>query len=137
MLRAQNKHLTDLETKLSTWPKIGPNDLVGSKEFSVFFLQVNIVFEHIPSLKVLNYPSQIQRTKYLAGFKAKLSNRVLKLQRRESRDAFQSFKEFVEEVRYHAEWVNITKIVQSPVVFSTSVPESVRTHSRSSRRPRT
>ena len=49
-----------------------------------------------------------------AWFKAKWSDKVLKLQRKKGKDAFLSFEEFAEEVRHHAERTNILQILQSP-----------------------
>ena len=51
---------TSFEKKLATWPKIGPNDATALEEFSDFLQQVKLASEHITSLKVLNFPSQIQ-----------------------------------------------------------------------------
>ena len=107
---------TDFEKELTTWPKVGPNDATGLEEFSDFWQQVKIASKHIESLKVLSYPSQIQvLVEKLPGwFKAKWSDKVLKLQRKKGKDAFPSFEELAEEVRYHAERTNIPQILQSP-----------------------
>ena len=96
---------TDFEKKLTTWPKVGPNDATGLEEFSDFLQQVKIASKHIESLKVLSYPSQIQvLVEKLPGwFKAKCSDKLLKLQKKKVKDAFPCFEEFAEEVRYHAE----------------------------------
>ena len=49
----------DFEKRLSTWPKINPNDPTALEEFSDFLQQVVIASEHINSLKVFDFPSQI------------------------------------------------------------------------------
>ena len=105
---------TDFDRKLATWPKIGSNDAVSLEEFSDFLQQVKFASKHIESLKALNYPSQIQvLVEKLPGwFKAKWSDKVLKFQRKRGKDAFPSFEEFAEEVRYHAERTNIPQIQQ-------------------------
>ena len=74
---------TDFE-KLANWPKIGLSDTVGLEEFSDFLQQVQIASKHMESLKVLNYPSQIQvLVEKLPGwFKAKWSDKVLKFQKK-------------------------------------------------------
>ena len=107
---------TDFEKKLVNWPKIGLNDTVSLEEFSDFLQQVKIASKHIESLKVLNYPSQIQALveKLPGWFKAKWSDKVLKFQKKKGKDAFPPFEEFAEEVRYHAERTNIPQILQSP-----------------------
>ena len=71
---------TSFEKKLKTWPKVGPSDATGLEEFSDFLQQVKIASKHIESLKVLNYPSQIQVLveKLPAWFKAKWSDKVLR-----------------------------------------------------------
>lgn len=116
---------TDFEKKLTTWPKVGPNDATGLEEFSDFLQQVKIASKHIESLKVLSYPSQIQvLVEKLPGwFKAKWSDKVLKLQRKKGKDAFPSFEEFAEEVRYHAERTNIPQMLQSPGTTGSTTPD--------------
>ena len=49
-----------------------------------------------------------------AWFKAQWSDKVLKLQRKKGNDAFPSFEEFAEEVRYHTERTNIPQILRNP-----------------------
>ena len=116
---------TDFEKKLATWPKIGPSDTVGLEEFSDFLQQVKIASKHIESLKVPNYPSQIQvQVEKLPGsFKAKWSDRVLKFQRKKGKDSFPPFEEFAEEVRYHAERTSIPQILQSPGATGSTIPD--------------
>lgn len=106
---------TSFQKKLTTWPKVGPNDAAALEEFSDFLQQVKIASEHILSLQVLNYPSQIQSLveKLPSWFKPKWSDKVLKLQKKEGKDTFPSFADFAQEVRYHAERVNIPQIVQA------------------------
>lgn len=113
---------TSFQKKLTTWPKVGPNDAAALEEFSDFLQQVKIASEHIPSLQVLNYPSQIQSLveKLPSWFKPKWSDKVLKLQKKEGKDTFPSFADFAQEVRYHAERVNIPQIVQASGSSGTS-----------------
>ena len=119
---------TDFERKLATWPKIGPNDAVSLEEFSDFLQQVKFASKHIESLKALNYPSQIQvLVEKLPGwFKAKWSDKVLKFQRKKGKDAFPSFEEFAEEVRYHAERTNIPQIQQGLGTTGSTTPRRNR-----------
>ena len=74
---------------------------------------MKIASKDIESLKVLNYPSQIQvLVEKLPGwFKAKWSDKVLKFQRKKGKDSFPPFEEFAEEVWYHAERTNIPQIL--------------------------
>ena len=51
---------TDFENKLTNWPKIANNDAIGIREFSDFLQQVEIASEHLPALKIFEYPSKIQ-----------------------------------------------------------------------------
>jgi len=87
--------------------------------------QVKIASKHIESLKVLSYPSQIQvLVEKLPGwFKAKWSDKVLKLQKKKGKVAFPSFEEFAEEVCYHAERTNIPQILQSPGTTGSTTPD--------------
>ena len=129
---------TEFEKKLTTWPKVGPNDATGLEEFSDFLQQVKIASKHIESLKVLSYPSQIQALveKLPGWFKAKWSDKVLKLQRKKGKDAFPSFEEFAEEVRYHAERTNIPQILQSPGTTTSTPPNRGKPAGRQFRRNR-
>ena len=105
----------DFEKRISTWPKINPNDPIAVEEFSDFLQQVVIASEHIKSLKVFDFASQIQVLveKLPAWFKSKWSDKIVKLQREEGKDAFPFFKEFAATVKYHAERMNIPKILSS------------------------
>ena len=126
------------EKKLATWPNIGPNDTVGLEEFSDFLQQVKIASKHVESLKVLNYPSQIQVVveKLPGWFKAKWSDKVLKFQRKKGKDAFPPFEEFAEEVRYHAERTNIPQILQGPGATGSTIPDRNKHLGRQSGRTR-
>ena len=97
---------------MANWPKIPPYDAAALEEFSDFLYQVQIASQHMSGLEVLNYPSQILSLveKLPAWFKNKWSDKVLKLQKSNGKDAFPSFKDFVQEVRYHAERTNIPQI---------------------------
>ena len=129
---------TSFEKKLKTWPKVGPSDATGLEEFSDFLQQVKIASNHIESLKVLNYPSQIQVLveKLPAWFKATWSDKVLKLQRKKGKGAFPSFEEFAEEVRYHAERTNIPQILQSPGTNGATTADRGKFAGRNSQRHR-
>ena len=129
---------TDFEKKLANWPKIGLNDTVGLEEFSDFLQQVKIASKHIESLKVLNYPSQIQALveKLPGWFKAKWSDKVLKFQKKRGKDAFPPFEEFAEEVQYHAERTNIPQILQSPGTTGSIIPDRNKRLGRQSGRNR-
>ena len=100
--------------------------------------QVKIASKHIESLKVLNYPSQIQALveKLPGWFKAKWSDKVLKFQKKEGKDAFPPFEEFAEEVRYHAERTNIPQILQSPGATGSTIPDRNKRLGRQSGRTR-
>ncbi len=50
----------DFERRLGVWLKISPNDPMALEEFSDFLQQVQIASEYISSLKVFDFPSQIQ-----------------------------------------------------------------------------
>ena len=105
----------DFEKRLSTWPKINPNDPTALEKFSDFLQQVVIASEHIKSLKVFDFASQIHvLVEKLPGwFKSKWSDKIVKFQREEGKDAFPSFKEFAATVKYHAERMNIPQILSS------------------------
>ncbi|CAB4031224.1 Hypothetical predicted protein [Paramuricea clavata] len=96
------------ERRLSAWPKISPSD---KEEFSDYLQQVHIASENISSSKVFKFPSQIQLL--LPGwFKAKWSDNIIKLQREKGKDAFPSFNDFAETVKYHAERMMIPQILR-------------------------
>jgi hypothetical protein len=46
-------------------------------------------------------------------FKAKWSDKIIKLQREKGKDALPSFNDFAETVKYHAERMNIPQILSS------------------------
>ena len=105
----------DFERRLSAWPKISPSDPTTLEEFSDYLQQVHIASEYISSLKVFEFPSQIQLLveKLPGWFKAKWSDKIIKLQREKGKDAFHSFNDFAETVKYHAERMNIPQILSS------------------------
>ena len=105
----------DFERRLSAWPKISPNDPRALEEFSDFLQQVQIASEYISSLKVFDFPSQIQLLveKLPSWFKTKWSDKIIKLQREQGKDSFPSFNDFAESVKYHAERMNIPQILSS------------------------
>ena len=105
----------DFEKKLANWPKIGNDDAKGIEEFSDLLQQVEIVRDHMPSLKIFDFSSKLQSLveKLPGWFKTKWSTKVQKLQQTDGHSAFLPFSEFVEEVNFHAERMNIPQISQS------------------------
>ena len=105
----------DCEKRLANWPKIGNDDAKGIEEFSDLLQQVEIVRDHMPSLKIFDFSSKLQSLveKLPGWFKTKWSTKVQKLQRTDGHSAFLSFSEFIEEVNFHAERMNIPQISQS------------------------
>ena len=103
---------TEFERKLKAWPKISPYDASALEEFGDFLHQVEIASDHIESLKVFNYSSQMLPLidKLPSWFKAKWSEKVLRSQKEKGRDSYPSFKEFVSEVRHHAQRMNIPQL---------------------------
>ena len=105
----------DFEKRLTNWPKIGNSDAKGIQEFSDFLQQVEIARDHMPSLKIFDFSSKLQSLveKLPGWFKTKWSTKVQKLQHTDGQSAFPSFSEFVKEVNFHAERVNIPQISQA------------------------
>ena len=105
----------DFEKRLTDWPKIGNSDAKGIQEFSDFLQQVEIARDHIPSLKIFDFSSKLQSLveKLPGWFKTKWSTKVQKLQQTDGHSAFPSFSEFVKEVNFHAERMNIPQISQA------------------------
>lgn len=108
----------EFEDKLTNWPKIGNNDAKSMQEFSDFLQQVELATVHIPNLKIFEYSSKLQSLveKLPSWFQSKWSTKVQKLQRTEGQNAFPSFSDFVNEVNFHAERMNIPQISQTPPV---------------------
>ncbi|KAK3735268.1 hypothetical protein QZH41_001047 [Actinostola sp. cb2023] len=102
---------TDFENKLSNWPKIAHNDAQGLRDFSDLLQQVQIASTHMSTLKIFEYPSKIQALveKLPSWFmtRTKWSIQVQVLQQREDCNAFPSFADFVKEVTFHADRLNI------------------------------
>ena len=88
------------------------------------------------SLGVLDYPSQIQSLveKRPAWFKNKWSDKVLKLQKSNGKDAFPSFKDFVQEVRYHAERTNIPQIALTSGKSNSTQSDRIKNSTRTPRK---
>ena len=108
---------TDFENKLSKWQKLSSNDARGIREFSDFLQQVVTATLHLPSLKIFEYPSKLQTLveKLPNWFQTKWSAKVQTLQEAAGQDKFPVFKEFVKEVTFHADRMNIPQIApQSP-----------------------
>lgn len=103
---------TDFESKLSNWPKVLNNDARGMQEYSDFLNQVLVASGYLSNLKIFEFPSKIQALveKLPGWFKTKWSSKVLSLQREKGYDAFPSFADFVEEVTFHSERMNIPQI---------------------------
>ena len=87
-------------------------------------------------LGVLNYLSQIQSLveKLPAWLKNKWSDKVLKLQKSNGKDAFPSFKDFVQEVRYHAERTNIPNITLTSGASSSTQSDRSKNSNRTPRK---
>ena len=105
----------DFEKRLTNWPKIGNSDAKGIQEFSDFPQQVEIVRDHIPSLKIFDFSSKLQSLveKLPGWFKTKWSTKVQELQQTDGHSAFPSFSEFVKEVNFDAEQMNLPQILQA------------------------
>ena len=118
--------------KLANWSRIPPNDASALEEFSDFLYQGQIASQHMSGLGVLDYPSQIQSfVEKLSGwFKNKWSDKVLKLQKSNGKDAFPSFKDFVQEVRYHAERTNIPQIALTSGTSSSTQSDHFKNFNR-------
>ena len=105
----------EFENQLSSWPKIGNNDAEGMQESGDFLQQVEIASQYISNLKIFEFSSKLQSLveKLPGWFKSKWSNKVQKLQQTEGHDAFPSFSDFVAEVTFHAERMNIPQIAHA------------------------
>ncbi|XP_068721564.1 uncharacterized protein [Montipora capricornis] len=110
----------EFEVKLTNWPKVGNSDASGMQEFSDFLQQVEIASEYIPNLKIFEFSSKLQSLvdKLPRWFKTKWSTKVQRLQQSQGHNAFPSFSEFVKEVTFHSERMNIPQITQMPVINS-------------------
>ena len=108
---------TDFENKLSNWPKIGANDAQRIQEFGDFLQQVKIASQYIPNLKIFEFPSKLQGLveKLPLWFRNKWSRKVQKLQKSEGHNAFPTFSDFLEEVIFHAERMNIPQLKPSQI----------------------
>ncbi|KAK3730399.1 hypothetical protein QZH41_011858 [Actinostola sp. cb2023] len=130
---------TDFENKLSNWPKIAHNDAQGLRDFSDLLQQVQIASTHMSTLKIFEYPSKIQALveKLPSWFMTKWSIQVQVLQQREDCNAFPSFADFVKEVTFHADRLNIPQITRQPT--SAPIPSSASSvpHAYPSRPART
>ena len=87
------------------------------QEFSDFLQQMEVASEYIPNLKIFKFSSKLQSLiDELPGwFKTKWSTKV---QQPQGHNAFPSFSEFVKEVTFHSERMNIPQITQMPVINS-------------------
>jgi hypothetical protein len=57
-------------------------------------------------------------------FRAKWSDKIIKLQREKGKDAFHSFNDFAETVKYHAERMNIPQILSSASLREPTKPST-------------
>ena len=75
------------------------------QEFGDFLQQVKIASQHIPNLKIFEFPSKLQSLveKLPLWFRNKWSGKVQKLQKSKGHNAFPTFSDFLEEVIFHAE----------------------------------
>ena len=103
---------TDFQNKLANWPKSTNSDAQGLQELSNILQQVEIVLNHLHSLKIFEFPSKLQTlVKKLPGwFLTKWSTKVQTLQQEKGCNTFPTFTEFVEEVTFHADRMNIPQI---------------------------
>ena len=106
---------TDFENKLANWPKITNNNAEGLRDLSDFLQQVEIAKTHLSSLQIFEYPSKIQTlvNKLPSWFLTKWSSQVQTLQQEKGCDTFPTFVEFVAEVTFHADRMNIPQIYQT------------------------
>lgn len=109
----------DFENKLANWPKIANNDPQALREFSDFLQQVEIAKTQLHKLKIFEFPSKLQTLveKLPNWFLTKWSTTVQKLQQEKGSDAFSTFAEFVTEVTFHADRMNIPQIFQNSPKF--------------------
>ena len=72
---------------------------------------------HLHSLKIFEYPSKLQTLveKLPGWFLTKWSTKVQTLQQEKGCNAFPTFTEFVEEVTFHADRMNIPQIFRQGV----------------------
>ena len=105
----------EFEKRLTNWPKIGNNDAKRIQEFSDFLQQQGIARDQIPRPKIFDFASKLQRLveKLPGWFKTKWSTKVQKSQQIDGHSAFPSFSEFVKEVNFYAERMNIPQISQA------------------------
>ena len=110
----------EFEVKLTNCSKVGNSDARGMQESSYFLQQVENASEYIPNLKIFEFSSKLQiLVDNIPGwFKAKWSTKVQRLQQSQGHNAFPSFSEFVREVTFHSERMNIPQITQIPVINS-------------------
>ena len=106
---------TDFESKLASWPKIANNDAQGLRDLSDFLQQVETAKTYLLSLQIFEYPSKIQTlvTKLPSWFLTKWSSKVQTLKQKKGCDAFPTFAEFVAEVIFHADRINIPQVFQN------------------------
>ena len=87
------------------------------QELSHFLQKVEIASEYIPNLKIFEFSSKLQSLvdKLPGWFKAKWSAKLQRFQQSQGHNAFPSFSEFVKEVTFHSERMNIPHITKMPV----------------------
>ena len=106
---------SDFENKLANWPKMANNDAQGLRDLSDFLQQVEIAKMHLSSPQFFEYPSKIQTlfNKLPSWFLTKWSSKVQSLQQERGCNAFPTFTEFVAEVTFYADRMNIPQIYQN------------------------
>ena len=121
---------TDFENKLANWPKIANNDTQGLRDFSAFLQQVEIAKTHLPSLTIFECPSKVQTLveKLPSWFLTKWSIKVQKRQQEKGCNAFPSFSEFVAEVTFHADCMNIPQIFHHRQTSTNSASNGSQPH---------
>ena len=128
---------TEFESKLTNWPKIGNSDAHGLREFGDLLEQVEVASQRLSTLRIFEYPSKLQQLveKTPNWFQSKWSMRVQMLQQEHGYDAFPSFKDFVQEVVFHADRMNIPQIVQQgQTVNAPAKPSNDLSYTRTNRR---
>ena len=89
------------------------NFLQQVKIASHYILQeFKIASQYIPNQKIFEFPSKLQSLveKLLLWFRNKYLSKVQKLQRSKIPNVFPTFSDFLEEITFHAEGMNIPQL---------------------------
>ncbi|XP_015772172.1 PREDICTED: uncharacterized protein LOC107350459 [Acropora digitifera] len=106
---------TGFESKLASWLKIANNDGQGLRDQSLFLQQEETAKTYLLSLPIFDYPSKIQTlgTKLPSWFLTKWSLKVQTLKQKKGCDTFPTFAEFVAELTFHVDRMNIPQVFQN------------------------